>query len=78
MDLQEPETEIAVHAAVALRSFVRLIDDPKAKARIRLEAVRRLKHYLSWLGALVEAQQTAPNLRQEIIEVLRSYRRSNP
>jgi hypothetical protein len=78
MDFQEPDAEIPAHAAVALRSLMDLIDDPKANVRIRLEAVQRLKKYLSWLGALVEAQQTASNVRQEIIEVLRSYRRSNP
>jgi len=78
VDLKEPQTTLPEHAAAELRSLVRLIDDPKAKARIRLEAVQRLKQYLSWLNGLVEAQQTAPNVRQEIIEVLRSYRRSNP
>jgi hypothetical protein len=77
VDLEEPQTNLPEHAATVLRSLVRLIDDPKAKARIRLEAVQRLKQYLSWLGGLVEAQQTAPDVRQEIIEVLRSYRRAN-
>jgi hypothetical protein len=76
MDLQEPNMEIPAHAAVALRSLMDLIDDREVKARIRLEAVQRLKQYLAWLGALVEAQQTAPNVRQEIIKVLRRYRRS--
>jgi hypothetical protein len=77
VDLEEPQTALPEHAAAVLRSLVRLIDDPKAKARIRLEAVQRLKHYLAWLGGLVEAQQTAPDVRQEIIEVLRTYRQSN-
>jgi hypothetical protein len=78
MDFQEPDAEIPAHAAVALRSLMDLIDDPKANVRIRLEAVQRLKKYLMWLNSLVGARQTAPKLRQDIIELLRRYRRSNP
>ena len=76
VDLQEPEAEISAHAALALRSLVEIIDDPKAKARVRLEAVQRLKQYLIWLNCLVAARHTAPKVRQEIIDVLRRYRQS--
>jgi hypothetical protein len=78
VDLEKPQTKLPAHAAAALRSLIGVIDDPKAKARIRLEAMQRLKQRLAWLSGLVETQQTAPDVRQEIIEVLRNYRRSKP
>ena len=64
-----------MHSAVALELLVEVIDDPKAKARERLEAVRMLKMSLRWLQDIIEAQQTAPNLRKDIMDVLRTYRR---
>jgi hypothetical protein len=66
----------APDAAVALKKLAQVIDDPNARARTRLAAVQLLKMRLRWLQHLVEAPQTTLDLRKEIIETLRSYRRS--
>ena len=60
--------------AAALKFLEEIIDDPKAKASERLEAMRMLKMYLLQLKRLIEAQETAPDVRENIIEVLREYR----
>jgi hypothetical protein len=60
--------------AAALKLLKRIIDNPKAKASERFEAMRTLKMYLLQLKHLVEAQETAPDAREYIMEVLREYR----
>ena len=62
--------------ALTLKTLVQVIDDPQVRARTRLDAVRALKKQLVWLKRLIEAPETAPVLRREIIEALRTYRRS--
>ena len=76
MDAQELAVK-APRYSLALELLVEVIDDPKAKARERLEAVQMLKKGLFWLKFLLEAQETAPDLRKDLIEVLRRYRRSS-
>jgi len=78
MDVQQSAKDVSSHAAVALELLVEVIDDPKAKARERLKAVRMLKMSLRWLQCIVEAQQTALDLRKDIADVLRSYGRCSP
>ena len=78
MDVQQSAKDVSSHAAVALELLVEVIDDPKAKARERLKAVRMLKMSLRWLQCIVEAQKTAPDLRKDITDVLRSYGRCRP
>jgi hypothetical protein len=63
-------------AALTLKRLVQVIDDPQAKARTRLDAMQTLKEHLIWLQRLIEAPETAPDLRKEMIEALRTYRRS--
>jgi hypothetical protein len=63
-------------AALTLKTLVQVIDDPQAKARTRLDAMQTLKEHLIWLQRLIEAPETAPDLRKEMIEALRTYRRS--
>jgi hypothetical protein len=63
-------------AALTLKRLVRVIDDPQAKARTRLDAMQTLKEHLIWLQRLIAAQELAPDLRREMIEALRTYRRS--
>jgi hypothetical protein len=62
--------------ALTLKTLVQVIDDPRVRARTRMDAVRALKKQLVWLKRLIEAPETAPVLRREIIEALRTYRRS--
>jgi len=76
MDAQELAEKVPRYS-LALELLVEVIDDPKAKARERLEAVRMLKKGLFWLKFLIEAQETAPDLRKDLIVVLRRYRRSS-
>ncbi|MFZ3358973.1 MAG: hypothetical protein WCA56_18400 [Xanthobacteraceae bacterium] len=76
MDAQDLGLDIP-RQSLALGLLVEIIDDPKANARERLKAVRMLKMGLCWLQCLVEAPQTAPDLRKDIIEALCRYRRSN-
>jgi hypothetical protein len=77
MNAQEMAIDIPGRSAMALGLLVQVIDDPRAKSRERLQAARMLKTCLLWLNRLVEAQQTSPDVRKDIIEVLRSYRRSS-
>ena len=76
MDAQELAVKVPRYS-LALDLLVEVIDDPKAKARERLEAVRMLKKGLFWLKFVLEAQETAPDLRKDLIEVLRRYKRSS-
>jgi len=76
MNAHEMVIDIPGRSAVALDLLVQVMDDPRAKSRERLQAARMLKACLLWLDRLVEAQQTSPDLRRDIIEVLRAYRRS--
>jgi len=59
--------------AAALKLLEEIIDDPKAKASERFEAMRTLKMYLVQLKRLAGAQETATDVRENIIEVLREY-----
>jgi hypothetical protein len=59
--------------AAALKLLEEIIDDPKAKASERFEAMRTLKMYLVQLKRLAGAQETAPDVRENVIEVLREY-----
>lgn len=76
MDARELGMNVPTQAAVALKTLVQVIDDPNARARTRLDAIQMLKKRLLWLKRLIEAPQTTPDLRKEMIEALRSYRRS--
>jgi len=76
MNAHEMVIDIPERSAVALDLLVQVMDDPRAKSRERLQAARMLKACLLWLNRLAEAQQTSPDLRRDIIEVLRAYRRS--
>jgi hypothetical protein len=60
--------------AAALKLLEEIIGDPKTKASERLEAMRMLKMYLLQLKRLIDAQNTAPKVRESVIEVLREYR----
>jgi len=73
---QNLANELCQRAAESLGHLVRIMDDPTSKARDRLRAVQILKVYLLKLEHLLESQQTAPDIRKEITEVLRKYRRS--
>jgi hypothetical protein len=59
-----------------LRLLVNVIDDPTEKSRERLRAARNLKTCLASLQTVLESEQTSPELRKDIVEVLRAYRRS--
>jgi hypothetical protein len=63
-------------AALTLKTLTQVIDDPQARARTRLDAMQTLKQHLLWLTRLIEAPETPPDLRKEIIEALRTYRQS--
>jgi hypothetical protein len=76
MGEQNLTNELSRRAAEALGHLVRIMDDPTAKARDRLRAAQILKVYLLKLERLLESQQTRPDIRKEIIEALRKYRRS--
>ena len=76
MGEQNLANELSRRAAEALGHLVRIMDDPTAKARDRLRAAQILKVYLLKLERLLESQQTRPDIRKEIIEALRKYRRS--
>ena len=62
--------------AAALRLLEEVIEDPKTKASERFKAMRMLKTYLLQLKRLVEAQETAPDVREHIMQVFREYRQS--
>jgi hypothetical protein len=75
-NVQDIAVDIPGRSAIALGLLVDVMDDPRAKSGERLKAARMLKMCLLWLNGLVEAQQTSPDLRKDIIRVLRAYRRS--
>jgi len=60
-------------SAPVLDGLMQIMADPTAKARERLRAVRQFKKCLHSLKRVVEARQTAPLLRRDLIEVLRAY-----
>jgi hypothetical protein len=60
--------------AAALKLLEEIIGDPKTKASERLVAMRMLKMYLLQLKRLIDSPKTAPNVRENVIEVLREYR----
>jgi hypothetical protein len=76
MGEQNLANELSRRAAETLGHLVRIMDDPTAKARDRLRAAQILKVYLLKLEHLLESQQTPLDIRKEIIEALRKYRRS--
>jgi hypothetical protein len=61
-------------SAPALTELMQIMADPTAKARERLKAARQFKRCLHSLKRVIEAQHTAPALRRDLIEVLRTYR----
>ena len=63
-------------AAVALGILTKIIDDQTAKARDRLDAVQMLKKFLLGLERLLRSQDMAPDIRKDIIDILRKYRRA--
>ena len=75
MDEQQLSMGAPEHSGTTLQILEEIIDDPKARARTRLDALQKLKKHLLWLMELIEAPQTAPKLRKELIETLRSFRR---
>ena len=76
MDAQESRANLLSRSAAALELLEKIIDDPKAEARERLDAIRVVKMGLLWLTQLAESQQAPPDLRKEIIETLRRHRRA--
>jgi hypothetical protein len=63
-------------AAAALEPLAKIIDDQTAKARDRLNATQMLKRCLLELERLLQSQNTAPEIKKDIIDALRKYRRS--
>jgi hypothetical protein len=63
-------------AAVAVGLSTKIIDDQTAKARDRLDAVQMLKRFLLGLERLLRSQDMAPDIRKDIIDILRKYRRA--
>jgi hypothetical protein len=56
--------------------LTKIIDDQTAKARDRLDAVQMLKRFLLGLERLPRSQDMAPDIRKDIIDMLRKYRRA--
>jgi hypothetical protein len=67
---------LSQRAAVALGILTKIIDDQTAKARDRLDAVQMLKRFLLGLERLLRSQDMAPDIRKDIIDILRKYRRA--
>jgi septum formation topological specificity factor MinE len=63
-------------AAVAVGLLTKIIDDQTAKARDRLNAMRMLKRFLLGLERLLRSQDMTPDIRNDIIDILRKYRRA--
>jgi hypothetical protein len=61
-------------SAPALTELMQVMADSTAKARERLKAARQFKRCLLSLKRVIEAHNTAPALRRDLIEVLRTYR----
>ena len=66
--------ELPPRAAVALVLLTKIIDDQTAKARDRLNAIQMLKRFLLGLERLLRSQDMAPDIRKDIIDILRKYR----
>jgi hypothetical protein len=75
MDKQLYAVDPPNDTALTLKTLVELIDNPQASAKTRLNAVQTLKKQLISLKRLIEAQETPPEFRKDIIETLRTYRR---
>jgi len=60
-------------SAPALEGLMQIMADPTAKAREKLKAARQFERCLQSIKRVVEARQTAPALRGDLIEVLRTY-----
>jgi hypothetical protein len=73
---QELANELSQRAAEALTHLVQIIDDQTAKARDRLNAMQMLKRFLLGLERLLRSQDMAPDIRKDIIDILRKYRRA--
>ena len=76
MNTLEMAVDIPSRFATAIALLVEVIDDRTARSRERLQAARMLKMCLVSLQRLTESPQTSPELRKDIVEVLRAYRRS--
>jgi hypothetical protein len=63
-------------AAVAVGLLTKIIDDQTAKARDRLNAVQILKRFLLGIERRLRAQDMSPEVRKDIIDILRKYRRA--
>jgi hypothetical protein len=63
-------------AAAALEPLAKIIDDQTAKARDRLNAMQMLKRCLLELEHLLRMQDTAPDIKKDLLDALRRYRRS--
>jgi septum formation topological specificity factor MinE len=63
-------------AGAALEPLAKIIDDQTAKARDRLNAMQMLKRCLLELERLLQSPDTAPDMRKDIMDALRKYRRS--
>lgn len=66
----------AQRAVAALEPLAKIIDDQTAKARDRLNAMRMLKKNLLELQRLLQLPDTPPDIKNEIVDALRKYRRS--
>ena len=64
-------------AAAAMEPLAKIIDDQTAKARDRLNAMQMLKRFLLGLERLLHSQDIAPDIRKDIIDISRKYRRLN-
>jgi hypothetical protein len=62
--------------AAALEPLTKIIDDQTAKVRDRLNAMQMLKRCLLELERLLESPDTAPDMKKDIVNALREYRRS--
>jgi hypothetical protein len=69
-------TDLPSRFATLLGLLVDVIDSPTARSRERLRAARTLKKCLASLQRVLESGQTSPQLRKDLVEVLRAYRRS--
>ena len=63
-------------AAAALEPLAKIINDQTAKARDRLKAMQMLKKCLLELDRLLQSRDTAPDIKKDIVDALRKYRRS--
>jgi hypothetical protein len=63
-------------AVAALEPLAKIIDDQTAKARDRFNAMQKLKRCLLELERLLQSPETAPDIKKDIVDALRKYRRS--